>query len=324
MLLAIQLTDTKAADGKTTLLHYIVCWVKINHAELLNYHQELSNVPAASKVNLNCTLEEMSQFVDCGRERVDGWISHYFGHTIEEHQNGAEPVGTAPDAPFRVTVAEFLKYWRDTGMIVAGTSPEKHVLQAKPQSAPQSASVALIRVPPSGPIVRGSVEQIHVADAKPNASVTVLGPHGFQATASADDRGGLILRDVRPGMGYSVTVGGSDNAPHLVRVLGREEHPENLIQDKWTQLRIELFPFAHVFREGSRIRLSVSGPGGAGNAWPWAFDTLPGGFEVRIAHDGKHHSSSVVLPVVEPTDLIVPRSLPERDRVWLQPSRAVD
>jgi hypothetical protein len=64
---------------------------------------------------LACTLLEMNQFIDGGKDRVDGWVSHYFGHTIEEHIRGAEPVGTAPDAIFHVRVADFLKYWRDKG-----------------------------------------------------------------------------------------------------------------------------------------------------------------------------------------------------------------
>ena len=97
-----------------------------------------------------------------------------------------------------------------------------------------------------------------------------------------------------------------------------------LVPGELTQIRIELFPFAHVFREGSRIRLIVSGPGGAVNAWPWAFDTLPGGFHVRVSHDGEDHPSSVVLPVVQPTDLSLPASLPDCGGVWLQPCRPVD
>lgn len=99
---------------------------------------------------------------------------------------------------------------------------------------------------------------------------------------------------------------------------------EQLVPGQWSRLRIELFPFAHVFRAGSRIRLTISGPGGAGNGWPWAFDARPGGFDVRIAHDGERHSSSIVLPVVEPKDLVIPETLPECGRVWLQPCRPVD
>jgi hypothetical protein len=56
---------------------------------------------------LSCSLEEMDEFVEGARPRVDGWISHYFGHSIEEHANGAEPFGEQ--------VAEFLKYWKAKG-----------------------------------------------------------------------------------------------------------------------------------------------------------------------------------------------------------------
>jgi predicted acyl esterase len=98
---------------------------------------------------------------------------------------------------------------------------------------------------------------------------------------------------------------------------------KKLVRGEWTYLRIELLPFAHVFRKGSRVRLIVSGPGGGSNAWPWAFDALPGGGVVRIAHN-KEYSSSLVLPIVEPNDLNLPASLPDRDAVWLQPCRAID
>jgi len=72
---------------------------------------------------LACSMEDMDKFIDRSRERADGWISHYFGYTIEEHEKGAEPKGTAPDAPFQVTVAAFLEYWRDKGKQVAGATP---------------------------------------------------------------------------------------------------------------------------------------------------------------------------------------------------------
>ena len=99
---------------------------------------------------------------------------------------------------------------------------------------------------------------------------------------------------------------------------------EKLAPSTWTLLRVELFPFAHVFRAGSCIRLTVSGPGGGSNAWPWAFDALPGSFAVRIAHDGKDRSSSLVLPVVEPKDLSLPLSQPAHEGVWLQPCRVAE
>jgi predicted acyl esterase len=114
------------------------------------------------------------------------------------------------------------------------------------------------------------------------------------------------------------------STPLRPRHLHTAKSAAKLTPSSWTLLRIELFPFAHVFRAGSRIRLTVSGPGGGSNAWPWEFDALPGGFAVRIAHDGVDHSSSLVLPVVEPKDLSLPLSLPACDGVWLQPCRAAD
>ena len=174
---------------------------------------------------LSCTIEEMNQFIDGGKDRVDGWISHYFGHTIEEHAGGAEPVGTAPDAPFDVAVADFLRYWRDKGKEIAGTSPEASVGQASPPREPEVA-------PPESPpatddlAVRGSVEQIHIFNAQPNSAVAIRGPRGFQVAASTDDRGGLVVRDVPAGDRYTVTVEGSELTRHEVRVLSREQHPD--------------------------------------------------------------------------------------------------
>lgn len=54
---------------------------------------------------LSCSLEELDEFIDGARPRVDGWISHYFGNSIEEHAAGAEPAGKL--------TARFLEYWRE-------------------------------------------------------------------------------------------------------------------------------------------------------------------------------------------------------------------
>lgn len=82
-------------------------------------------------------------------------------------------------------------------------------------------------------------------------------------------------------------------------------------------VRVELFPFAHAFREGSRIRLIVDGPGG--NRWRWGFAPLPGVFDVTVAHDAAH-PSSLVLPVVDPPGLELP-PLPDCGQVSGQPCR---
>jgi hypothetical protein len=57
---------------------------------------------------LSCSLDEMNQFIDGSAGTVDGWISHYFGRSIQQHAEGAEPSGPA--------VAKFLEYWREKGV----------------------------------------------------------------------------------------------------------------------------------------------------------------------------------------------------------------
>ncbi len=114
------------------------------------------------------------------------------------------------------------------------------------------------------------------------------------------------------------------STPLRPRQLHTAESLVDLVPGQLTLMRIELFPFAHAFRKGSQIRMTVSGPGGASNAWPWAFDALPGSFQVNVAHDIEGHASSLVLPIVQPTDMRLPASLPNCDRVWLQPCRPED
>lgn len=93
---------------------------------------------------------------------------------------------------------------------------------------------------------------------------------------------------------------------------------------QWTPLRVEILPFAHVFRAGSRILVTVDGPGGAGNWLAWRFGTKPGGFDVTVGH-GASHPSAVVLPVLEQGAFRLteplPASLPSCTRTWSQPCR---
>jgi len=81
-------------------------------------------------------------------------------------------------------------------------------------------------------------------------------------------------------------------------------------------VRVELLPFAHVFRSGSRVRLIVDAPGG--NRPVWVFDTIAGGEKVTIAHDPLV-SSRLVLPVVPSVD--APDEYPECGALRGQPCR---
>lgn len=61
----------------------------------------------------------------------------------------------------------------------------------------------------------------------------------------------------------------------------------------FTPVRIEIFPFAHVIRAGSQLRINVEAPGG--NQPFWAFESLPGTAVNEVGHS-VGHPSRVVLP----------------------------
>jgi predicted acyl esterase len=87
---------------------------------------------------------------------------------------------------------------------------------------------------------------------------------------------------------------------------------------RFSLARVEVFPFGHVFRAGSRIRLAVQAPGG--NRPRWEFASLPARGRVvnQIARSGVH-PSRVVLPVVP--GIAVRTGLPECGALRGQPCR---
>jgi len=80
-----------------------------------------------------------------------------------------------------------------------------------------------------------------------------------------------------------------------------------LVPDQWTKVRVGTAGFQHVFRAGSRIRVSVDTPGGSRAAWLFDLKTFPGTVTYEIGHD-VDHPSSVVFPV-QP-DITAPSPLP--------------
>ncbi|TWU30082.1 cellulase family glycosylhydrolase [Bythopirellula polymerisocia] len=66
---------------------------------------------------LSCSLEELDRFIQQTDDRVEGWISHYFGRSIAEHREGATPVG--------MPVAEFLEYWQKKEKSMGATDPQQ-------------------------------------------------------------------------------------------------------------------------------------------------------------------------------------------------------
>jgi predicted acyl esterase len=76
-------------------------------------------------------------------------------------------------------------------------------------------------------------------------------------------------------------------------------------------VRVELFPFAHAFRAGSQLRLTIDAPGG--NRAVWEFDTIADGETVTI------HGGTLTLPIVPGVD--VPPSYPTCGALRGQPCR---
>lgn len=95
-----------------------------------------------------------------------------------------------------------------------------------------------------------------------------------------------------------------------------QEDAAPLNDEDLTPVRVEVFPVAHVFRAGSRIRLTIDPPGN--NRPVWVFDTLSDGETVTIAHDGDH-PSRIVLPVVSTVQ--APAGVPACGSLRGQPCR---
>jgi len=98
-----------------------------------------------------------------------------------------------------------------------------------------------------------------------------------------------------------------------------EEDAAPLVAGEWNELRVEIMPFAHIFRAGSRVRISIDTPGDS-RAW-WYFILLDHG-DTQPTHSIAHHAahpSSVVLPVVPGIE--VPTELHECHAMRGQPCR---
>jgi uncharacterized protein len=93
---------------------------------------------------------------------------------------------------------------------------------------------------------------------------------------------------------------------------------EPLPKGEYSLVRVPVYPFAHAFREGSSVRITVQPPGG--NRPKWAFDAITYDRPVqnRVGLAGAH-ASKVVLPVVEGVD--VPTPLPDCGTLRGQPCR---
>ena len=98
----------------------------------------------------------------------------------------------------------------------------------------------------------------------------------------------------------------------------KEEDAKPLPAGEWSSVRVEIMPFAHIFRAGSRIRLSIDTPGDSMASWHFILLDL----DETETHTVAHHAafpSSVALPWIP--GLEVPTALPPCTSLRGQPCR---
>ncbi|KAK4427883.1 Formin-like protein 20 [Sesamum alatum] len=94
----LKLTDTRASTGRMTLMHYLCKVLATKTPDLLDFHKDLINLEAATKIQLKTLAEEMQAIIK-GLEKVrqeltasesDGPVSEVFHKTLKEFVGAAE------------------------------------------------------------------------------------------------------------------------------------------------------------------------------------------------------------------------------------------
>ncbi|KAJ3697843.1 hypothetical protein LUZ61_001548 [Rhynchospora tenuis] len=94
----LKLTDTRATNNKMTLMHYLCRVLASRSPHLLDFHEDLTSLESASKIQLKLLAEEMQAIVK-GLEKVDtefkasqndGPVSEIFCKTLKEFTSVAE------------------------------------------------------------------------------------------------------------------------------------------------------------------------------------------------------------------------------------------
>jgi hypothetical protein len=162
--------------------------------------------------------------------------------------------------------------------------------------------------------------------------VVVLGPASAELwlrSNATDTDLEVVISEVRPDGEETYVQSGWLRASHraLAKATSTELLPlpthtkrdlADLPAGDFTLVHVPIFPFGHVFREGSRIRVTVQPPGG--NRPLWAFDALdPTGDVINELARSERHASRVVLPVVDGVDVSSP--LPACGTLRGQPCR---
>ena len=87
----------------------------------------------------------------------------------------------------------------------------------------------------------------------------------------------------------------------------READVAPLPKGRWTKVTVPLYYEGHVYRSGSRIRVTISAPGGDQPIWAFAETSPKGTASVSLAHS-RQLPSRLILPVVPGVN--VPTGLP--------------
>jgi uncharacterized protein len=165
--------------------------------------------------------------------------------------------------------------------------------------------------------------------------VTVVGPGSVDLwlrSSAPDTDLQVTLTEIRPDGLETYVQNGWLRASH--RKLDRrtsselEPRPTHLERDarrmpagRFAHLRVGLFAVGHVFRKGSRIRISIEAPGG--DRTRWAFSTpATGGLVLDEVMRGRVRASRLVLSVVPNGD--APAELPPCPGLRGQPRRAYE
>ena len=77
----------------------------------------------------------------------------------------------------------------------------------------------------------------------------------------------------------------------------RRTDAASLPRDRWAKVAVPLYYQGHVYRAGSRIRVTISAPGGDQPIWAFAETSPRGPASVRVARS-RTRPSRLVLPVV--------------------------
>ncbi|KAA0234588.1 MAG: hypothetical protein JJLCMIEE_03057 [Acidimicrobiales bacterium] len=128
----------------------------------------------------------------------------------------------------------------------------------------------------------------------------------IQSTADDADLE-VVLTEVRPdGQEVYVQAGwlrasmraeSGDSTDLYPKQTGLEADVAPLPDGEWAQARVLIFPFGHVFRAGSRVRISVDTPGGDQPEWSYMLQDFAEPPVISVAHSAEY-PSRVVLPVV--------------------------